>query len=86
MRAAAVLAYAVVVQQIESNVLVPRVMSHSVGVSPFTVLLGVLTGAALAGIWGALVAVPIAAAVQVVLAYVVQYEPAASDVSSPEPT
>ena len=39
-RALIVVAYALVIQQIESNVLVPRVMGHTVGVSPLTVLLG----------------------------------------------
>src|SRR5207244_3598653 len=37
-----VLVCAIVIQQIESNVLVPRIMRHTVGVSPLTVLLGIL--------------------------------------------
>ena len=35
-----VIGYAIVVQQIEGNFLVPRIMGHSVGVSPLTVVLG----------------------------------------------
>ena len=38
---------ALVIQQLESNVLVPRVMREAVGVSPLTVLLGILVGSAL---------------------------------------
>jgi predicted PurR-regulated permease PerM len=69
-----VVAYALVIQQIESNVLVPRIMGHTVGVSALTVMLGILVGAALAGLPGAFLAVPIAGAVQVILAHVLRTE------------
>jgi predicted PurR-regulated permease PerM len=58
---------AVVIQQIEGNVLIPRVMSHAVGISPLTVVLGILIGAILYGPAGAFLAVPVAAALQVIL-------------------
>jgi predicted PurR-regulated permease PerM len=45
-----------------------------VGVSQLTVLLGILAGAALAGIPGAFVAVPIAGALQVILAHLLRSE------------
>src|SRR5207248_4544841 len=61
--------YAVIVQEIESQVLVPRVMSHAVGVSPLTVLIGIYVGVSLYGILGALIAVPVAAAIQVILGH-----------------
>jgi predicted PurR-regulated permease PerM len=73
-RALAVLGFALVVQQIESNILVPRVIGRTVGVSPLTVLLGILVGAALAGLPGAFLAVPLAGALQVVLAHVLRSE------------
>jgi predicted PurR-regulated permease PerM len=73
-RAVAVMVYALVIQQIESNVLVPRVLGRTVGVSPLTVLLGILVGAALAGLPGAFLAVPLAGALQVVLAHVLRTE------------
>jgi hypothetical protein len=57
----------VVIQQIEGNLLVPRIMSHTVGVSPLTVVLGILIGSILHGPAGAFLAVPIAAAIQVIL-------------------
>jgi predicted PurR-regulated permease PerM len=75
-RALAVAGFALVIQQIESNVLVPRVMGRTVGVSPLTVLLGILIGAALAGLPGAFLAVPLAGAVQVILAHVLRTEDA----------
>jgi predicted PurR-regulated permease PerM len=73
-RAVLVALYALVIQQIETNVLVPRVMGSTVGVSPLTVLLGILIGAALAGLPGAFIAVPIAGAVQVILAHTLRSE------------
>ncbi len=62
-----VLALYIGIQQVENNFLVPKVMQRSVGLSPLTVLLAVLAGAALLGIIGALLAVPIASALQVIL-------------------
>jgi predicted PurR-regulated permease PerM len=75
-RALIVVAYALVIQQIESNVLVPRVMGRTVGVSPLTVLLGILVGSSLAGVPGAFLAVPVAGALQVILAHVLRTEDA----------
>jgi predicted PurR-regulated permease PerM len=69
-----VLAYAVVIQQIESNLLVPRIMGRTVGISPLTVVLGILIGAILYGLPGAFLAVPIAAAIQVIVAHSVGLE------------
>jgi predicted PurR-regulated permease PerM len=60
-----------VLQQLESNVLTPVVMRHEVGLRPFVVILALLVGAALAGIWGALVAVPVGSAIQIVIVRVV---------------
>ena len=52
---------------IEGNVLVPVIMRNSVGLSPFLVLLSLLVGGTAGGILGAIVAVPIVAAITVVL-------------------
>ena len=54
-------------QLIEGNVLVPIIMRNSVGLSPFLVLVSLLIGGAVAGVLGAIVAVPIVAGVTVVL-------------------
>jgi predicted PurR-regulated permease PerM len=58
-------------QQLESNVLTPLVMKRQTGLRPFSVLLALIVGAALAGIWGALVAVPVGSAIQIVVVRVV---------------
>ena len=52
---------------IEGNVLVPMVMRNTVGLSPFLVLVSLLAGGAAGGILGAVVAVPIVAAMTVIL-------------------
>jgi predicted PurR-regulated permease PerM len=70
--------YLLIIQNVEANVLVPRVMQRTVGVSSLVVLLGILIGATLGGIAGALVAVPLAAAIQVVLRNLVAGDPEAS--------
>jgi predicted PurR-regulated permease PerM len=61
-----VLVYAVI-QGLEGNVLVPLVMRNSVGVPPFVVLASLLVGWAVGGVIGAVVAVPLVAAVTVIL-------------------
>jgi predicted PurR-regulated permease PerM len=57
----------IVLQFLEGNVLVPIVMKNTIGLSPFVVLVALLAGAAAAGIVGAFLAVPVVAAVEVVL-------------------
>jgi len=61
----------VVYQQIENYVLYPRIMQRSVNVSPAATVVAVLVGGALLGVLGALLAIPIAAAVSLVLEEVV---------------
>lgn len=56
-----------ILQLIEGNVLVPMVMRNSVGLSPFLVMVSLLLGSAIAGVLGAIVAVPVVAGITVVL-------------------
>ncbi|MCR4278085.1 MAG: AI-2E family transporter [Candidatus Berkelbacteria bacterium] len=56
----------VVVQQLEGNVLVPRIMSKAVGLNPFIVILAILIGGKLYGLMGVLLSVPMAAAISVI--------------------
>ena len=56
-----------VIQQIENSVLVPRVMRKAVGVNPFVSLLAIFALSSFFGIAGALMAIPIAAMIQLVL-------------------
>jgi predicted PurR-regulated permease PerM len=58
---------AVAVQQLENNLIVPRVMGHAVELHPVVVMVAILAGGELLGIPGALLAVPIVAALSVVV-------------------
>jgi predicted PurR-regulated permease PerM len=57
----------VFIQIVEGNVLVPVVMRNTIGTPPFVVLASILGGAAIGGILGALLAVPVVAALTVIL-------------------
>jgi predicted PurR-regulated permease PerM len=57
--------WAVVYQQIENTVIQPQIQRRAVNVHPFVVLVSVLFGSTLFGIAGALMAIPIAASIQI---------------------
>ncbi|GGR21441.1 AI-2E family transporter [Agromyces mediolanus] len=77
------------VQQVEGHVLQPLIMGTAVKVHPLGVVIAVATGSLLAGIPGALFAVPIAAVANVMIAYIAKGDwkrgspPADSDATSP---
>lgn len=53
-------------QQFENFFLIPRVMKRAVDVSPIATIVAVLIGASLLGVFGAFLAVPVAAAIQMI--------------------
>ena len=59
--------WAVVYQQIENNIIQPQVQRRTVQVQPFIVLVAVLFGSTLLGIAGAIVAIPLAASIQILV-------------------
>jgi predicted PurR-regulated permease PerM len=59
--------WAVIYQQIENNVIQPQVQRRTVKVQPFVVLTAVLFGSTLLGVLGAIVAIPLAASIQIVV-------------------
>jgi predicted PurR-regulated permease PerM len=61
-----VVAFFIVYQQVENHVLKPVVYGKTVQLSPLAVLISVLIGAELAGVLGALAAIPVAGSLQVV--------------------
>jgi predicted PurR-regulated permease PerM len=67
----AVAVFYLIYQQLENYVLYPRIMKRSVDVSPAVTIVAVLLGGSLMGIIGALLAIPTAAAVQLVMLEVV---------------
>ena len=66
----ATIAFYVVIMNIEPHWLVPRIMSRAVGLSPLLTIIALLAGIKLLGIIGGLLAVPVAAALQVIVAEV----------------
>jgi predicted PurR-regulated permease PerM len=62
-----VLVFFIVYQQLENHVLQPLVYSRTVQLSPLAILVSVLIGAKLAGVLGALAAIPVAGTIQVLL-------------------
>lgn len=65
--ALSVVALYFIVQQVENNIFVPLVFKKSVGFSPVVTILSLMVGGRLAGIVGAVLAVPIVLVLQVVL-------------------
>jgi len=61
-----------VVSRVADNVLVPRIMAQSVGVSPITVMFAVFAGGELFGLPGLVLGIPAAALLKVVLGYFVR--------------
>jgi predicted PurR-regulated permease PerM len=57
----------VVIQVVEGQILVPIVMKNAVGLPPFIIIVSLLVGGAVAGLVGALLAVPVATALAAVM-------------------
>lgn len=60
-----VLVFAILMQKFENLFIAPRVMSRKVSISPLAVFIAFMMGASLLGIVGAIMAIPVAAIVQV---------------------
>ncbi len=58
-----------VIQQLENNLIVPKVMGRNTGLNPIVVILSILVGGRLAGVIGALLAVPVATVMSVYFDY-----------------
>ena len=62
-----VVVFFIVYQQLENHVLQPLVYRRTVSLSPLAILIAVLVGAEVAGVLGALAAIPVAGAIQVLV-------------------
>jgi hypothetical protein len=60
----------VVVQTVAVNWLQPRLMRDALGLHPILVLVGLLIGAQVAGVWGALFGIPVIAVIYVFASYI----------------
>jgi predicted PurR-regulated permease PerM len=72
-RALVVLGFFIAYQQFENHVLQPLVYGRTVQLSPLVVLCAVLVGAQLAGILGALLAIPVAGSLFAIVREVIEY-------------
>jgi predicted PurR-regulated permease PerM len=66
-KALTALIFMVVLQQLENHILVPNIMRSQTNVSPLLSILALFTGGAIGGLMGAIIAIPIAAALQVLV-------------------
>ena len=64
-----VLVFMIIVQQLENNILVPRIVGSALDLHPLIVIIGVFMGASVAGILGAILAAPLLASLKLVAAY-----------------
>lgn len=67
--AGVVLIFMLIVQQLENNILVPRIVGESLDLHPLIVIVGVFMGSSLAGILGAILAAPVVATLKLVGIY-----------------
>ena len=67
--ALAVLVFMIIVQQLENNVLVPRIVGEALDLHPLVVMVGVFMGGSLAGILGAIMAAPVIATLKLLSVY-----------------
>ena len=59
--------YFLVLHQLEANILVPKIMERRVGVSPVAVMIALLIGGSLWGLVGAILAIPTAAILSIII-------------------
>lgn len=59
-----------IIQEVESGIISPNIMGESVGIHPLTVIFSLLIGNSFFGIWGLLLAVPVAALLKMLLEHV----------------
>ena len=80
--------YAIAFQQIEDYVIRPQIQRRAVNVEPMVILIAVLFGATLFGVIGALLAIPAAASLQIVVKEFIDYRAAfrIPPSASPPPT
>jgi predicted PurR-regulated permease PerM len=80
--------YSVFYQQVENNVIQPRIQARAVQLEPFLVIVSVLFGSALFGLPGALLAIPVAASIQIAVREYLLFrrDPRAALIAEPKAT
>ena len=75
--------WAIVYQQIENHLIQPQIQKRTVNVHPFITIVAVLFGSTLLGVLGALVAIPVAASIQILVREYVDLR--TMSIKTPEP-
>lgn len=79
------IAFFVAYQQLENYVLAPRILAQATALSPLTAFIAALVGGSAAGILGAVAALPVTAALQVVVRYALRHRLPATGPAPPRP-
>lgn len=64
----------ILIQQLENYFIVPKIMEKIVGINPVLTLIAMLGATRILGVWGALLAVPLVAIIQIALRYYIEYK------------
>ena len=68
-----------ILQQIDCNIIQPHLVKESLDVKPFWVLVGILIGGGIFGIWGIILAVPVMAVLKTIIFDYVEYKSESKD-------
>ncbi|HEX2742059.1 MAG TPA: AI-2E family transporter [Rubrobacter sp.] len=82
-KAAVLLVYIVVYQRVEDSILQPLVYSHAVQLNALAIFIAILVGGILLGIPGALVAIPVAQIIRIVVTEILAYRRAKEEANEP---
>jgi len=65
-----VLLFFIIIHQVENNIVVPKVMGHTIALHPAIIIISLLVGGQLFGVAGLILAVPVTALLKVLLKYI----------------
>lgn len=85
-RAVFVIIATIVIQQVENNILVPRMMDKAVGVNPIVSIIAIAAFSVVFGLVGALLAIPLAAIIQIIINRLLFQAPPAAVEAAVAPT
>jgi predicted PurR-regulated permease PerM len=60
----------IILQQIESNIISPKIIGDKLGMHPLMIVFALLAGGKLMGVWGMLIAVPLTATLRIIGQYI----------------
>lgn len=66
-KTALVVGWFILVQQIEQNIVGPRITGHAVGIHPVVAMVAIIIGLEVGGFWGAFLAVPVTGLLQILI-------------------